>query len=130
MKDTALKDTKRDPLYVAQHADDPAYSFRAAGTDKVGDKTASVLEVTSEGSTTRWLIDDQGQIMRSQFKTTTMQGPVQREIDFADYRPVDGIVMAFKRTTRDNGEVAATTDVKTIKINPTVDAAMFAKPSN
>jgi zinc protease len=130
MKETAIKDTKRDPIYIAQHADDPTFSFRAAGTDKAGDKAANVLEVTSDSGTTRWLVDDEGRILRSQFKTNTMQGPVQREIEYADYRPVDGIVMAFKRTTKDNGEVAATTDVKTIKINPPVDAAMFAKPSD
>ncbi len=78
----------------------------------------------------RWLVDDQGHVLRSQFKTNTMQGPVDREVDYEDFRPVDGVSIAFKRTTRDNGEVTATTKVKTVKLNPPVNAAEFAKPSN
>ena len=130
MKDTTIKDSKRDPLYVAQHADDPAFTFRAIGTDKVGDAIGTVLEVTAEGATTRWLVDEQGHVIRSQYKTNTMQGPVDREIDYSDFRPVDGIAVAFKRVTKDNGEVAATTDVKAVKFNPQIDSTAFLKPSN
>ncbi len=129
MKESALKDSKRDPLFVAQHADDPSFSFRANGTDKVGEATTSVLEISSEGTNTRWLVDDKGHVLRAEFKTTTPQGPVQRQVDYSDYRPVDGITVAFKRVTKDNGEVAATTDVKSVKFNPQIDAATFAKPS-
>ncbi len=130
MKEAALKDSKRDPLFVAQHADDPGFSFRANGTQKVGDTTANILDISSEGTNTRWLVDDKGQVLRAEFKTTTPQGPVQREVDYSDYRPVDGIAVAFKRVTKDNGEVAATTDVKSVKLNPPVDAAAFAKPTD
>ena len=131
MKDSAMKDARRDPVYLAQHADDPAFAFRTSGTDKVGDTPAAVLEINAEGQTTKWFVDEKsGQILRSQFKITTMQGPVQREIDYSDYRPADGINFAFKRVTRDNGEVAATTELKTMKVNPVVDPQTFAKPSN
>jgi hypothetical protein len=130
MKDSAMKDSKRDPLYVAQHADDSDFSFRADGSDKVGDVTANVLEISYQGSSTRWLVDDKGQVIRSEFKTNTMQGPVQREVDYSDYRPVEGVSVAFKRITKDNGEVAATTDVKSVKLNPQIDASAFAKPAN
>lgn len=130
MKESALKDSKRDPLFVAQHAEDPSFTFRADGTDKVGDVTASVLEISAEGTNTRWLIDEKGEVLRSEFKTSTPQGPVQRQVDYSDYRPVDGITVAFKRVTKDNGEVAATTDVKSVKFNPQIDASVFAKPAN
>jgi hypothetical protein len=129
MRDGALKDLKREPLFVAQHADDSAYTFTAAGTEKVGDKNASVLEISADGVPTRWLVDDKGQVVRASYKAISQQGPTEREIEYSDYRIADGLTLPFKRVTKENGQVAASTEVKEIKINPTVDPKIFAKPS-
>jgi hypothetical protein len=129
MKDGVLKDLRREPLFVAQHADDPAYSFTAAGTEKVGDKTVVILNISGDGASTRWLVDDKtGQVVRASYKATSAQGPTDREIDYSDYRNADGLMLPFKRVTKENGQLAASTEVKELKINPAVDPKIFAKP--
>jgi zinc protease len=129
MKDGVLKDLRREPLFVAQHADDPAYSFTAAGTEKVGDKIAVILNISGDGASTRWLVDDKtGQVVRASYKATSAQGPTDREIDYSDYRNADGLMLPFKRVTKENGQLAASTEVKELKINPAVDPKIFAKP--
>jgi hypothetical protein len=130
MKESALKDIKREPIFVAQHAEDPKYSFNAAGTEKVGDAAAAVLDINADGATTRWLVDPKtGQILRAAFTTSSQQGPIQREIDYSDYRPAEGLTLPFKRITKDNGKPAASTEVKEVKINPAIDPKIFAKPA-
>ncbi len=129
-KEEALKDMKREPLWVAQHAGDPKYIFTANGTAKVDDTNAAVLDINADGAASRWYVDPaKGELLRAEFKSGGMQGPVERQVDYSDYRDVNGIRFAFKRITRDNGEVAAQTTVKEITINPPVDAAVFKKPA-
>jgi hypothetical protein len=36
-RDEALKDMKRNPLFVAQHADDPKFAFSAGVSEKIGE---------------------------------------------------------------------------------------------
>jgi zinc protease len=124
MKEDQLRDMRRDPIMVLQHADDPNYRFVAS--EKAGGATP--LEVSAEGVAVRWEVDDSGKLLKSSFKTTSQAGPVQREIEYSDYRNVEGVMLPFKRVTRDNGEVVAETTVKEIKLNPTIDPKLFQKP--
>jgi hypothetical protein len=34
-----------DLVYIAQHADDPTFTFTAAGSEKVGDVDAAILDI-------------------------------------------------------------------------------------
>ena len=129
MREDTLRDMRRDPLFVAQHANDPKYTFTANGITKVGEVQAAILDVNADGASARWYVDPAtGQVLRAEFKTGGMQGPVQRQIDYSDYRDVNGLRLAFKRVSRDNGEVAAQTAVKEVTVNPKVDEAAFKKP--
>ncbi len=129
MKEDALKDLRREPLVLAQNADDPGYVFIASGTEKVGDTTASILDITGGGVSVRWHVDGAtGRIVRGSYKASTPAGPAQREIDYADYRTVDGVTLPHKRTVRDNGKESQKSEIKELKINPAVDPKIFAKP--
>src|SRR5262249_13806989 len=88
MKEEALNGIRRDVIWVAQHADDPKYVFRSLPPDG----NLAVLDINADGIATRWFIDPQsGRIARSSAKAQTMQGTVLREIEYDDYRPVNGV---------------------------------------
>jgi hypothetical protein len=75
-------------------------------------------------------VDDKtGHIIRASFKSASPQGPTDREVDYSDYRLSNGLMLPFKRVTKDNGQLAATTEVKELKINPAVDPKIFSKPA-
>lgn len=124
MKAEQLRDMKRDLIIITQHADDPAYKFIA------GEKTpgGTTLDVDASGIVLRWLVDDTGKVLKASFKTTGQSGPVEREVELSDYRNVDGVMLPFKRTIKDNGEAVANTTVREIKINPTIDPKLYEKP--
>ena len=57
MKDELLKQVRRVPLLIAQKADDPKLVVSAAGTEKVGDVEARILDVAYDGASVRWFLD-------------------------------------------------------------------------
>ena len=44
-KNEMLSQLHHDLVYVAQHADDPTFTFTAAGTEKIGDVDAAILDI-------------------------------------------------------------------------------------
>jgi zinc protease len=128
MREENLKNQMRDSIWVAQHADDPAYVFQASGKEKVGAVEASVLDINANGAITRWYVDDAGHVIKTVSKGTGRRGPVTRALEYSDFRTVDGLTLAFNRVVRENGSVAFTVEVKEIQVNPAVPAGAFDKP--
>jgi hypothetical protein len=126
LKEERLRDMKRDALSIAQNAGSPAYKFMAAEQSAGG----TALDINADGAITRWTVDDTGKLLKASFKTMDPRagGMVQREVEYSDYRMVDGITVAFKQVVRDNGELVAESTVQEIKINPAVDSKLFEKP--
>jgi len=129
-KEDAQQSLKRDLLNVARHANDPKFLFSAGGTEKIGDVEAQVLNLNADGATARWYIDPQtGRVLRSAAQRTGSAGPVEQRVDYSDWKPVDGLVLPFKRTITEDGQQVGTADVKEIRINPPVDPKLFEKPA-
>lgn len=127
-KAEALEDLKREPLLVAQHADDPQYIFSSSGTEKIGDVEAGILDVNADGAEVRWFVDPKtGRILRAAWQGSGMEGPAKIVADYADWKMVDGITLPSKETRTQNGEKAASIDVKEMEFNPTVDPKIFDK---
>jgi zinc protease len=127
-KDEALKELKRDPLFVAQHADDPKFTFAAGGSEKVGDVEAKILDVDAEGSEVRWFVDPRsGHILRASARTLGGSGPVEETIDYADWKMVDGIAVAFKAKMSRAGEGERSSELQEFEVNPRVDPRLFEK---
>lgn len=127
-KAEALEDLKREPLLVAQHADDPQYIFSASGTEKIGDVEAGILDVNADGAEVRWFVDPKtGRILRAAWQGSGMEGPAKTVADYADWKTVDGITLPSKETRTQNGEKAASIDVKEMEFNPAVDPKIFDK---
>src|SRR5205823_5263393 len=52
-KTETMAQLHRDPIYVAQHANDPEFSFSASGTEKSGDINTAIVDVSGPGVSMR-----------------------------------------------------------------------------
>jgi zinc protease len=124
-----LDDIKRDPIYLAQHADDPKFVFSASGTEKIGGVEAAILDISGEGASVRWFVDPAtGRLLRARWQSTGPQGPLDGQTDYSDWRAMDGVTLPFKQTTTGNG-VANSEEMQKLEINPAVDMKIFEKPA-
>ena len=125
-----LSQLHHDLVYVAQHADDPAFLFTAAGTEKIGDVDAAILDIGGAIPWLRWYIDPKtGYILREKYKAMGQSGPFDGETNLADWRTVDGLTMPYKHQNKQDGKETSNAEFKKIEINPTVDPKLFAKPA-
>jgi zinc protease len=129
-KENALKELRTNPLALARRADDPALSVRDAGSEKLGEVEARILDLSVEGADVRWFVDPaSGRILRSSARTMGPAGPAEQAMDYSDWRSVDGVAFAYKRTIKRNGEDAGAIELTDVKVNPEVDPKLFEKPA-
>ena len=115
---------------MAQHADDPKYSFAAAGTKKIGDVDANVLKINADGADATWYLDPKTNLpLRSEFSAVGQAGPVTRTLDFADWKAVDGVLLYMSRTVSENGKVTSQETVKQWVVNPNIDPKLWQIPA-
>ena len=100
-------------------------------TETVGDKTAYVVEMTSnEGNKETRLFDKEtGLLLASRATATTQMGDIPTETTFDDYREVNGIKMSFKQTAKMMGNEMKTT-VDKAEFNAEIPAAKFDLPAD
>jgi zinc protease len=128
-RDDSLQSLHRNVWYLAQHMHDPGYTFSTAGTEKVGDVQAAVLDINGGGQQWRWYVDPQsGHVLRAQYEATGPTGPATRIVDFSEWKPVDGITVPFHEEVAVNGQPSATIAISSYEFNPTVDPKIFEKP--
>jgi hypothetical protein len=128
-KEEILNDLKRQPIFVAQHTDDPQFNFSAGGSERVGEVESRILDVNADGAQVRWFVDPQsGHILRDSYQSSAEGAPAQKVTDYADWKSVEGISVPFKQTTTRSGEKDASIEIKEYQINPEVDPKIFEKP--
>jgi len=119
-----------DLVYVGQHADDPSFTFTAAGSEKIGDVDAAILDVGGAIPWVRWYVDPKsGHILREKYKGMGQGGPFDGESDLTDWRTADGVTLPYKHANKQNGEATSTAEFKKIELNPQIDTKMFEKPA-
>jgi zinc protease len=129
-KTEMLSQLQHDLVYVAQHADDPSFTFTAAGTEKIGDVDASILDIGGAIPRVRWYIDPKtGYILREKYKAMGQSGPFEGESNLADWRATDGVTLPYKHQNKQNGNETSNAEVKKVELNPTLDPKLFAKPA-
>ena len=128
----SLAQVHRDLIYIAQHVDDPAFSFNASGTDKVENLKVAVVDVSGPGVALEWLVDPEtGKVVRETYKAMGMgqSEPVDTETDFSDWRPVEGLTLPFHRENKQGGEDQSVVQFTSFQLNPAVDPKIFEKPA-
>lgn len=129
-KTEMLSQLQHDLIYIAQHADDPSFTFTAAGTEKIGDVDAAILDIDGAVPWVRWYIDPKtGYVLREKYKAMAQSGPFEGETNLADWRPVEGLTMPFKHQNEQNGKETSNAEVKKIELNPALDPKLFSKPA-
>jgi zinc protease len=129
-KAETLEQIKRDPIFIASHAKDANVFFRAAGTEKVGDTDARIVDVNAAGASIRWFVDPQsGHILKETYRTLSQGQPVQGETDLDDWKPVNGLNVPFTRHNKQNGQDSSTAEYTSLEFNPAVDPKLFERPA-
>ncbi|HKT88789.1 MAG TPA: pitrilysin family protein [Candidatus Sulfotelmatobacter sp.] len=119
-----------DLVYIAQHADDPAFTFAAAGTEKIGDTDAAIVDIGGAVPWVRWYIDPKtGYILREKYKGMGQMGSFDGETDLTDWRNADGINLPYKHDNKQNGSATSTSEFQKIEVNPQLDPKLFQKPA-
>ncbi len=125
-----LTQIHHDPIYLAQHVNDPAITFTAAGTEKIGDVEAAIVDVGGAVPWIRWYVDPKsGRILRETYKGMGQSGPFQGETELSDWRTADGLTFPYLHQNKQDGKDSSTVKYTSIQINPTIDPKMFEKPS-
>ncbi|HEV2492723.1 MAG TPA: pitrilysin family protein [Terriglobia bacterium] len=128
-KEDVLQSVKREPLFVVQHAGDSKFTFSAAGSEKIGGVEAAILDVDADGSQVRWWVDPAtGHILRSRAQTMGMSGPTEEITDYAGWKVVDGISVAFQEKVKRGAEEGGSSELQEFEVNPKIDPKLFEKP--
>ncbi len=120
-----------DPVYVLQHVDDPAVTFAAAGTEKIGDVDAAIVDIGGSIPWLRWYVDPKsGRILQEKYKGMGQSGPYDGETDLSDWRTADGFTFPYVHKNKQNGQLTSTVEYKKIDVNPPLDPKLFEKPAD
>lgn len=106
-------------------------NWRIAGIERVGSHDAYVAITDIDARTKRmWFFDaSTGLLLRERTTTDTAFVPLQEQIDYDDYRRVDGVMLPFFMRFSDSAPYSTSTRVFTsIKHNVAVDDAIFERP--
>jgi zinc protease len=119
-----------DPIYLAQHVNDSAFSFHAEGTEKIGDVEAAIVDIGGPVPWIRWYVDPKsGKILREVYKGLAQSGPFDGETELSDWQSVDGVTLPYLQQNKQNGQDSSTVKYITVQINPPVDPKLFERPA-
>ena len=99
------------------------------GSTAIDDKDVQVVQGTSNKENINLYFDvDSGLLLRMVRFADTIVGKVPTQLDFSNYKDVNGVKMPFTiiTTWTDN---QTTTEVTTIQANAAIDAARFNRPA-
>jgi zinc protease len=125
-----MKQIKRNLIYVAQHADDPAFNFAASGTQKIGDTDTKIVDISGPDITIKWFIDPQsGRVVQETYPVMGQTGPATQETDLDNWKTENGLTLPTRNTNKQGGEINSVSEIQSVEVNPTVDPKLFEKPA-
>src|SRR5215471_8693416 len=129
-KDDMMAQLHHDLIYVTQHANDSAVTFTAAGTEKIGDVEAEIVDIGGAIPWLRWYVDPKtGYILREKYKGVGQTGPFDGETNLSDWRTTDGLTQPYLHKNKQNGQETSVVEYKKLEVNPAVDPKLFEKPA-
>ncbi len=122
----------RDPELILLRATDPAAKLTPRPDETIDGKPQTVIDLGSpyNGLDVSIYIDKASkQITRMSYSDLDPSGHRSSEVDdFADYRDVGGVKVAFKRTTTVGPRVTVL-EFSKIEIDPKIDPKVYARPA-
>jgi Photosynthetic reaction centre cytochrome C subunit len=117
---------------VIKFTEKPA-QMKVMGMETIGDREAYVIAIEINPNRAKRLFFDTrtGLLLREITMTTTMLAPLPEQVDFEDYRDVDGVNLPF--TIRSSNAAAFDTAIRRfteMRLNAPVDDAIFNRPAS
>jgi zinc protease len=129
-KADSMQQIHRDPVFIGQHLNDPAFTFSSAGLEKFGETQATALDINGAGIGIRWFVNPQtGRILGETYEAIGQSGPAHDETTFDDWKTVDGLTLPYLRKNKENGEDSSSAQFTKIEVNPKIDSQLFEKPT-
>lgn len=131
LSDGELEETQRDADFYRPLDMKTLYkSITVAGEEKIGDRDTYVLAAGSEGGSPDKMYFDakSGLLVRVVGQRHTPDGVAQTQIDFSDYRDVDGVKLPYS-VQQSVGDVSYTINFSDVHHNHELDDAQFSKPA-
>jgi len=128
-KDESIAQIQRDLIFICQHLNDPAYSFLAGGTEKIGNVEARIVDVNGLTPIT-WFVDPQtGRVLRESYQAMGQSGVFHGVTDLSDWQTTDGITLAVLHKNSQDGKDSSTVHFDSVQFNPPIDPKLFEKPA-
>ncbi len=126
-----LSDLGRNLDYLARYGRSEGPEAVAIGEEEVEGVPCRVVAVSFRGADSRLCVDSEGRVLRQSFRGPhpIFGAPVEFEIDFSDYRSVEGRQVPFRRVTRLDGTPFSSAVRESFKLDPEVDPALFERPA-
>jgi tetratricopeptide (TPR) repeat protein len=119
-----LNNILRDPIFIAQHAEEQGYEFLAGGAEKIGGIEARILDVKTPEGEVRWFIDSQtGHIIRISY-TEEMERRIE---DYSGWKQVQGITFITREVLTVGKEKGRPTESEAFEVNPEIDPKIFLR---
>jgi zinc protease len=117
----------REPELILLKATDPAAKVTPSEDETIDGQPQSVVRLQSpvEGLEVTMYLDKKTKLIT---RLSFSDGHQAQSDDFADYRDVNGIKIAFKRKSS-TGPRITTLELSKFELDPKVDPSVFAKPS-
>ena len=118
----------REPELILLKAGDPQAKLAPLADETIDGKPCAVVKLHSPfgGVDLTLYIDRKTKLVA---RMSYSDGGNTETDDFADYRDVGGIKVAYKRTTNGSGR-ATSLDIKSVEFEPKVDPTLFDKPAS
>jgi hypothetical protein len=118
-----------DTLYLAANVKKIYSQWRVGRSEKVGEKEAYVLNGTAQGHLPiRLYLDQQtGELLRLMHFTETPVGRLPTQLDYSDYRDVNGVRVPF-RIAAIRPQTRNTIQLDQVQHNVAVEDSLFVKP--
>jgi len=130
---TALLDRVTVSASVLLEAIDRSETLRSLGTYEHGGVTLDVVTYSDQLGRQRTLYfgQDSGELLRVESLTNHAQfGDITNSVTFTDYAEVEGARVAHKMVLRQGSVTTAETTVRSVRVDTTVDEALFEKPED
>lgn len=129
-RDAIRENLWRTVFYLYGRLDEEGLQVQHLGKEEIEGKAVEALVITPPGfSPYRLYLDAETLVpVKTAGQTLGRQGPVEAESTMSDYREVGGILMPFKDTSAENGQLSGEGITQTIEINPEIPADAFAVP--
>jgi zinc protease len=102
----------------------------AIGEEEIGGKKMLGVAVHGEFGAVKLYFDPTTDLLvAARYQSATDHGPSDNEQHWSDYRDVEGRQFAFATDTYRDGAKLFESTVQTVRINPKLDDALFAKPA-